>query len=198
MTPEIIALAGKAGSGKDTVAEQLEDLASGQGQCFSFAQPLKDALTCMFGGRLSFDTMSRAEKESPIDFLAPLGPITPRQLAQTLGTEWGRSVHPGLWVHLLALDVEDEAKWMADRGMALIAIVTDCRFPNEVAWVKSQGGVVWWIERDGMPQARAHASENAIGPQDCDRVIKNLGTLADLDLEVACAWEQHWDERRAA
>jgi hypothetical protein len=71
-------------------------------------------------------------------------------------------------------------------------------FPNEVAWVRSQGGVVWWIERDGIAPVRAHASENSIGPQDCDRTIPNLGTLDDLAITVEQAWAQLEAERMAA
>jgi hypothetical protein len=133
---------------------------------------------------------SRAEKEAPVEHLKPLGSITPRQLAQTLGTEWGRAIHPDLWVHMLARDLL--------KSEVFNAIITDCRFPNEVAWVRSQGGVVWWIERDGIAPVRAHASENSIGPQDCDRTIPNLGTLDDLAITVEQAWAQLEAERMAA
>lgn len=194
MKPEIIALAGRAGCGKDTVAAMLDEIGVGQVAIFAFADRLKAGLKVMLD--IEIDRLSRTEKEAPIDDLP--GRPSPRHLAQTLGTEWGRSVHPDLWVRLLARDVEEETRWMSERGLVLIAVVKDCRFPNEVAWVKSQGGAVWWIERDGMPGVRDHASEKAIGPQDCDRVVKNLGTLDDLRTEVRSAWENHWNARRAA
>lgn len=176
---QIIALAGKAGSGKNAVAEilkyEIADCAT-----LAFADRLKWGLAQMCD--VNLNDMSRAEKEAPVPHLAGLGEITPRHLAQTLGTEWGRSIHPDLWVHLLALDIAQTT--------APVAIITDCRFPNEVAWVKSQGGVIWWIERDGIAPVRPHASENAIGPQDCDRTILNLGTLDDLADTVTRAFEQ--------
>ena len=177
---QIIALAGKAGSGKNAVAEILEyeiaDCAT-----FAFADRLKWGLAQMCD--VNLNDMSRAEKEAPVQHLAALDTkITARYLAQTLGTEWGRSVHPDLWVHLLAMDIEQTT--------APVAIITDCRFPNEVAWVKSKGGIVWWVERTGIPAVRAHASENSIGPQDCDRTILNLGSLTDLAITVEQAYAQ--------
>lgn len=184
---QIIALAGKAGAGKDSVAEVLqnaiEDCAT-----FAFADRIRWMLSV--GLEVNLADMTRAEKEAPIDHLAGLGPITPRHLAQTLGTEWGRSIHPDLWVYLLAMDIAQTT--------VPVAIITDCRFPNEIEYVRKRGGVVWWVERDGIAPVRAHASENSIGPQDCDRTILNLGTLEDLDVTVRQAWEQLQAERRAA
>lgn len=188
MKRQIIALAGKAGAGKDTVAGWIRQLAE-DSSAFSFAEPIKVML--WQGLDVSLWDASRAAKEAPVEHLAALDPkITPRYLAQTLGTEWGRSVHPDLWVHMLARDVRNSE--------VATAVIIDCRFPNEVAWVKRQGGVVWWIERDGIAPVRAHATENSIGPQDCDRTILNLGTLEDLAVTVQQAYAQLQAERGAA
>lgn len=184
----IIALAGKAGSGKNSVADILDQEI---GDCaeFAFADRLKFMLAV--GLDVNLNDMDRAEKEAPVQHLEQLDPkITPRYLAQTLGTEWGRAIHPDLWVHLLAQDIAQTT--------APVAIITDCRFPNEVRWVKSQGGVVWWVERDGIAAVRPHASENSIGPQDCDRTIANLGTLEDLAITVEQAWAQLEAQMEAA
>lgn len=186
MKRQIIALAGKAGAGKDTVAEVLNELGGFIG--YAFAARMKTMLATGIG--LNMNSLSREQKEAPLDFLP--GKPSPRQLAQTLGTEWGRAIHPDFWIALLARDIETD-DWTDDP-----AVITDCRFPNEVAWVKRQGGVVWWIERDGIAPVRAHASENAIGPQDCDRTILNLGTLEDLAVTVQQAYAQLQAERRAA
>lgn len=183
----IIALAGKAGSGKNTVAEILDQEIL---DCvtFAFADRIKWGLDAMLD--VNLNDMTREEKEAVVPHLAALGPITPRYLAQTLGAEWGRSIHPDLWVHLLAQDIA--------QSTTPVAIITDCRFPNEVRWVKSQGGEVWWIERDGIAAVRAHASENSIGPQDCDRTIANLGTLEDLAITVEQAWARFEAQQEAA
>lgn len=180
---QIIALAGKAGSGKDTVASILVHPFS-LDSIAAFAAPIKAMIDAGFG--IDMDILTREEKERP----DPVIGISPRQLAQTLGTEWGRALDPDLWVKAFARRTES----MHSR----LIVITDCRFPNEVAWVKSQGGVVWWIERDGIAPVRAHASENSIGPQDCDRTILNLGTLDDLAITVQEAYAQLEAQREAA
>lgn len=181
----LIALAGRAGAGKDTVASLLRDpIFDADPDCaiviHGFATKLKRALTGIFG--FDFHALSREAKERRLDWLDK----SPRELMQTLGTEWGRSIHPDLWVLLLERDIYDHPKRYDE-----VHILTDCRFPNEVAWVRAKGGVVWWVERDGIAAVASHSSEGAIGPQDCDRTIANLGTVDQLADEVGRAWAQH-------
>lgn len=180
MTRRLLALAGKAGSGKDTVADIIGLQHEGHVITCGFADRLKDGLYAMLGVRMW--ELDRAQKEAPIPHLRELGNISPRHLAQTLGTEWGRSIHPNLWVHMMEQDMATHH--------AEVTIITDCRFPNEVKWVKSQGGTVWWVGRDGIAPVRAHASEDSIGPMDCDRTIANLGTIEDLERTVVRAWAE--------
>lgn len=192
MTPRIIiGLAGRAGAGKDSVANALIELAMDEfSHCvrLAFGSRIKAGLKAMLD--VDTDQMTREQKEAPVEHLDELGEITARYLLQTLGTEWGRAIHPDLWVHMLGLDIH--GMW------APAMFITDCRFPNEVEAIHRLGGVVWWVERDGLAPVRAHASEGAIGPMDCDRTIANLGTLDDLDAEVERAWEQHLAQREAA
>jgi hypothetical protein len=185
----IIALAGRAGAGKDTVAGLLREpiwethpLAAIS--VTGFAARLKRALSTIFN--LDFESLTREEKEERLDWLGK----SPRELMQTLGTEWGRSVHPDLWVRLLERSYFDEPSKHAE-----VLIITDCRFPNEVAWVRRKGGVVWWVERNGMPLVAAHSSETAIGPMDCDLTIPNFGSKDDLAAKVRLAWAQHRSAR---
>lgn len=173
---KLVALAGRAGSGKDTVADMIDGQLERRFNhdytliLEKFAAPIKAAIEAMFG--IDLENMSRAEKE------APLAPFTksPRQLMQTLGTEWGRDlVDADLWVKLLAgrlaeITIEDK-DWI---------VITDCRFPNEFKWVQDVGGEVWWVERDGLMSVTAHSSEESIRAEHCHRVVKNLGNLDDL------------------
>lgn len=184
MTHVIIALAGRAGSGKDTAAAFLAHAAIRDGYgatTTGFASPLKAGLSAMFG--FQFADLTREEKEAPLEFIGK----SPRELMQTLGTEWGRGVHQELWIQLMERRIFERPTFGADD----LWILTDCRFPNELAWVRRKGGVTWWIERDGVPPVASHSSENSIGPGDCDRVIANFGSRADLAIEVQRAWAQH-------
>lgn len=183
----LIALAGRAGAGKDTAAHLLHDPIwdthpEAGIAVTGFAARLKKALKVIFD--IDFAALSREEKEARLDWLGK----SPRELMQTLGTEWGRSIHPDLWILLMERTLFDHPR---RHNYPEVYILTDCRFPNEVAWVRAKGGAVWWVERDGIAPVATHSSEAAIGPADCDRTIANFGTQADLALEVERAWAQH-------
>jgi len=90
----LIGLTGPAGSGKDTVARLLCEQ-HGFVQ-IAFADPLRAMLKAGLG--LTDEHFNnREDKEAPLEWLGK----SPRQLLQTLGTEWGRrQVHPHLWLEL--------------------------------------------------------------------------------------------------
>lgn len=187
----LIGLAGRAGSGKNSAADAIALCAKRLGMHpiqYAFARRLKLGLQAMLG--IDIDSMDRAEKEAPLNDVP--GRPSPRYLAQTLGTEWGRAIHPDLWVYALQRDMVADGRQPWRRPIA--AIITDCRYPNELAAIREMGGESWWIERDGVP-VRAHASESAIGPADCARTIRNFGTLDDLKRDVTAAWDLHIAQR---
>ena len=99
-----------------------------------------------------------------------------RQLLQKLGTEAGREVvDDNLWVSLGEQQIE------AAGGPV---VVTDARFPNELQLIRRRGGILCWIERDGIGAVNGHASEHSVSQADCDFTIKNNGTLEDLKIAV--------------
>lgn len=183
-----IALAGRAGSGKDAVATLLVDIIELEG-CFvtreRFAEPIKDMIESGLG--IDCTNVRRGEKETPVEWIGK----SRRELMQTLGTEWGRNlVHPDIWVR--ALEQRLRFAWDDDW-----VVIPDCRFRNEVEWIQRRDGQIWWVERDGVAPVRAHSSEQDIGPQDCTRTIANLGTLEELAVTVQRAWAQMMAEREA-
>ena len=125
----VIALKGRASSGKTTAAKYL--LGKGYGRT-SFAAPMRNMLNII---GVSDREMAGKLKESPC---AALSGRTPREALQLLGTEWGRSLHPDLWVNLW----RTRAKAILARGFCGGVVVDDCRFANEAAMVRSLGGAV--------------------------------------------------------
>lgn len=168
----LIALAGKARAGKDTVGRYI---AQEYGfEHYYFAKPLKDMLGAMGFPEGQFQTTEQKEA-----VIAELG-RSYRYLAQTLGTEWGREkVHPELWVRLAArrwMEVQDESALSSCGPQGLV--ITDCRFENEAAWVRAAGGVVVHVQSKGelagmSAQARAHASEAGVAFVTGDRLVFN-------------------------
>jgi len=154
------------GSGKSTVAEMLD------GEIVSFAAPLKRFVTSIIFG-LGHDGFS-AVRDHKEDKIPEIG-VSPRQMMQTLGTEWGRScVHPNLWEML----AESQAKGLVDSGFSVV--FDDVRFPNEAEMVRRLGGELWLVNRPGVVYEGEHASEGALVDVVPDALINNSGSLEQL------------------
>jgi hypothetical protein len=166
----VIGICGRARTGKDTVTDFL--IAQYGGYRYSFAQPLKAMLKAGFGMDLE-STYWQERKEEVIPALGR----SPRELMQTLGTEWGRRlVHPELWL-ILGTGV------LNSRGAGMI--VSDVRFENEAAWVRKMGGKVIHLERANAPQVKEHVSEAGVVRQPEDIQLFNNGSLEDLQFAIS-------------
>jgi len=140
-----------------------------------------------------------------------LVPLTPREALQTLGTEWGRDgVHKDLWINLglskvkewlskpkmlpqwepaAFLDTSHGYKVISSGG---IAVVTDCRFVNEMHAVKEVGGCVVRLSRhttNELGGVAEHASEQEqLTPEALELIdhhIDNTDTLEYLAEHVS-------------
>lgn len=168
---KLIGLTGKAGVGKDTVADYL--VANYGFTKYSLADPIKDMLAV-----IGVDARTRETKEKP----HPVFGASPRRMAQTLGTEWGRMcIRNDFWLKAAELHIET-----VKMGNALDSVPTfngivipDVRFENEAAWLRAQGGRLWHIIRD-VPAVEAHSSEAGVPPDTLDVMVANdmdKGTL---------------------
>lgn len=167
------------GCGKSTVANLIEDL---QPACeiIPFADTLKDMLAVML---LNAGLTERQAEWALYDpegkterlFCLPGSP-TPRDLMQTLGTEWGRyRVHSDLWTTI----------WRAKvRSCAVMVIADDVRFPNEAQAVRDVGGELWCIQSPLGQPAGEHISEGQLGDEPFDVIINNNGTMEQLRTAV--------------
>ena len=168
----LIGLSGRARSGKDTAAAHL--VLRFDFYRYAFAKPLKDGLRAMF--QLTHDHLEGELKERPLPDVGR----SPRELMQTLGTEWGRQmVHPDLWLLLaeraiLAAKAEGPGYLQMYPGM----VVSDVRFENEAALIRRLGGTVIHLIRPEAPGVRSHSSEQGIAVADGDLVIRNDSNLA--------------------
>lgn len=178
-TPNIIGLLGPAGSGKDTVREIL---AKHGYYGLAFADPIREMLKPLLlacGVDLSYMT-ARHLKEQPMPVLG----VSYRQLAQTLGTEWGRAQGPDFWLRIAAASMMEVS--ISTFGPPLF-VISDVRFPNEAEWIRNLGGQVWRIDRPGVAPVREHTSETLVETITPDFVLDNNGSLDDLPVAVATA-----------
>lgn len=164
----IIGIAGRAGAGKNTVAEMIPN-----SSVFGFADPLYEGLAAMLGVPEEM-LRSRRNKETPLKWLGK----SPRELMQTLGTEWGRGmVAQDIWLRLAKRRIETYGGTI---------VFSDVRFDNEAEWIRNQGGEVWLVERD-QETHHTHSSEAGISPHLIDRVIDNRGPLEQTRMLVELA-----------
>jgi len=167
--PLLVGLTGRAGAGKSTVAAYLE-------REFAFVEiAMADPIVNMIGALFADADIDgawmveRALKEQP----TALG-FSYRQLAQTLGTEWGRSLAPDFWLRVASL------RLAAPHLQTENIVVSDVRFPNEAEWLQARGGVLVRVVRDITPQARPHVSESHSDHLTVTTELLNFGSQATL------------------
>jgi hypothetical protein len=206
----LIALNGRAAAGKDTAADILVRYAHFQKLAFADALrgEVADAFSIGAMGRLLQD---RELKEKAHDALALRhcsafgfigavamatracvnsewldAPRSPRQILQWWGTEYRRAQDPRHWVKAMNARI---TQLREDPRSRQRFVITDCRFPNEYAYVKTAAARVWRIERAGLPDVEnGHASASALESYPVDSTIANDGDLLALRGQVLRHW----------
>ena len=182
----IIGVCGLIGAGKDTIADYLVNIHEFRRE--SFAGTLKDAVSAVFGwDRVMLEGRTRASREwreEPDAWWSErLGQnITPRWVLQYWGTEvCRRGFHDDIWIASL------EHKLQHSRDNV---VISDCRFPNEIAAIRRAGGHVVRVVRgpdpdwfsaatahlklaQPLPDGLPHASEWAWVGTDFDAVLRS-------------------------
>jgi hypothetical protein len=204
----IIGICGLIGSGKDTVADYLVN--SHEFRRESFAGTLKDAVAAVFGwDRTMLEGRTKASRDwrEQVDpwWAARLGipKLTPRWVLQNWGTEVCRKgFHDDIWIASL----ENKLRNAEDN-----VVISDCRFPNEIASIRNAGGLVirtkrgpdpewfksaaivnlgptrnlsWASNKAVMDNYKIHASETAWVGTRFDAELNNDGSIDDLYAQV--------------
>jgi hypothetical protein len=166
--PLLIGLTGKAGAGKDTAAAGL--ICQHGYVRIAFADPIRRSLQVMLN--LDSSAFEHPVKELPLRDFGK----SPRQMMQTLGTEWGRQlIHSDIWLMVARESIE---RTLSVRGRV---VVTDVRFENEATMIRSLGGTIWHIDRDAAGTAHAHTSESGVAFDPAtDMRIDNNASVGDL------------------
>ena len=169
-TVRIIGIAGKAGSGKDTIAESLVEQEGFTR--FAFADPLKNSVSNLFGiplqhlnHRVSKETVNETWQKSP------------RQLLQWLGDSVRSDISKDFFVVLMAerINVSGAQK----------VVISDVRYEQEARFIRRVGGEVVELTREnafntmGIQEA-SHSSEKALPRSLVDYKIANDGSKQDL------------------
>ena len=169
----LIGIAGRARSGKDTVANFI--VAAIGGYRYSFADPIR-AMLAPLGVDMS-DPYWQARKEEPIPALS----VSPRRMMQTLGTEWGRQlINPDLW-----LIMAHQRLLQNGPGM----IISDVRFDNEAQRIVDLGGEVFEILGRSEDGVKGHPSEAGVARELIATTVDNSveDDMEALDTQLVSA-----------
>lgn len=196
----IIALTGKARSGKDTAANIIRNYLDNHNDLVdfnkvrvygfeAFAAPLKSMIAMLLdffglGSVMQPETLypyiDGDQKEEVIEAIG----ASPRGMLQTLGTNWGRQmVNGNIWLNCMRTRLEAYPA-VVDMGYGgAVIVVTDCRFDNEAELIHELGGKVVRIQRDNVPEQVGeadHPSENGVAPHLIDITVDNNGTVEEF------------------
>lgn len=189
-----IALCGFSGSGKDTIANIFVSK-----YCFnklSFGSAIKDVLSSIFGwDRKMLEGVTqedRIKREIPdLWWSQELGisNFSPRMAMQKIGTDLFRDkFNENIWIKVV------ERKLMDYENI----VITDCRFPNEIKMLKSNGFLVINVERikpnwfDSYTHGnyseeanKLHESEKSWIREKFDYTIINTSSIEQLKFAIA-------------
>lgn len=161
----IIAFAGRKQSGKTTCSEFVQKYANASiepynsAKIYNFADPLKqDICINILGLTYSQCYGTDEQKNELVDCYWDNKQLTAREVMQMVGTDMFRRMQQNVWSEATIRKIQKENTSMA--------IIADCRFPNEVEAVKNVGGIVIKLMRN--PYNSDHSSEIALDPDRYD------------------------------
>jgi hypothetical protein len=182
---KIIAFAGRKQSGKTTCANAVEHVfnemfGSDLARIYNFADPLKQDICMNILGLTHAQCYgSDEEKNNLVDCYWDNKQLTAREVMQFVGTDIFRKMQTNVWANATLIRIEKENP--------PLAIIADCRFPNEVDAIKKAGGFVIKLTRN--PYSSDHASETALDPDkysqsNFDTIIMNHNM--DIPEQIRC------------
>ena len=166
---KIIAFAGRKQSGKTTCSQFVAKYYNGtieplnSAKIYNFADPLKQDI-CMNILGLSYSQCygEDIDKNTPTKLVWDGKQLTAREVMQFVGTDVFRKMKHDVWASATIQKINNDKP--------SLAIIADCRFPNEVEAVKEAGGIVIKLNRN--PHNSNHASETALDEENYS--IKNF------------------------
>lgn len=184
---KIIAFAGRKQSGKTSCSWYIENLIFRDFQLnykckiYNFADPLKQDI-CMNILGLTYEQCygDDEQKNQLTDIVWDNNKMSAREVMQFVGTDIFRKMKNDVWSSATIKKIKNDA--------LDIAIIADCRFPNEVDAVKDAGGYVIKLTRN--PYNSNHESETALDEthypkQNFDLIINNAYlTIEEQNNEV--------------
>lgn len=169
----IIAFAGTKQSGKTTCAQNIlnyfiRNTIAKRAKIYNFADPLKRDICMNILGLTENQCYGNdINKNTPTDIMWEGKNLTAREVMQIVGTDIFRKLKHNVWADATIIKINNEKP--------SLALIADCRFPNEVEAVKKAGGLVIRLTR--KPYESDHPSETALEQANYD--WKNFDIIFD-------------------
>lgn len=193
----IIGICGLIGSGKDSIASYLEE--THNFTRLNFSAKLKEACAIIFDWDIDMlnglTKAARDQRELVDDWWSEklgIDDLSPRKALQLIGTEvFRQNFSDNIWVAAVERTITKHQH----------VILSDVRFPNEIAMIRNVGGQMWRVSRKEMPDwytyimanehetiadymktyhPDVHPSEWSWIRESFDQDLANRGTLDDL------------------
>jgi len=199
-----LGLAGKAGSGKDTVADYL--VRQYGFIKYSFSDALYQEVQVAYGLEDQSLLRNRETKDKPSErlilenclneeFIAVavqaiphnsrrlhLMPLSPRRVLQLWGTQYRRAQDPDYWLTRAAQRINAiRSLFSYPERRPQLFVNTSVRFPNEREWMHTFiDSNVWHIYRDSVEAVSVHESETPLEVLEGERELWNNDTIGRL------------------
>ncbi len=177
----IIAISGKAGSGKDTLGDIIKKLINDNSiEVVQFSGSIKKIAHILLGkGSCGDNVYSREFKDNLLSKYSfsmdshYTRCSTGRDFYKKMADFYKLLLGSRIFIHILFRDYKTDDKW----------IITDVRYKNEVEAIKDMGGIVIRINRDSVVPVN-HESEYELDDYEFDYVVENNSTIDDLKKEA--------------
>lgn len=178
-----IAISGKAGSGKNTVAsligKNVLGLRDDEYQISAFANKIKEFTSNLFPGckqeaLYGASELRQLKIKSEINKIVPTT-VTYRQATLDIG-KLGRSYHPGFWV------AHEAVNYLNTPAHVKAYIIADLRFIEEYEWVKANEFTLIRVKRDNLIKIDdvSETEQDKLSDDMFDIVLQNNGTIDEL------------------
>lgn len=177
MQTQIIAFAGRKQSGKTSSCEFVARHFAANNQeiacIYNFADPLKHMCQSILGLTYEQCYGSDEQKNELVNCHWDGRQLSAREVMQLVGTDMFRKMQQNVWADATIRKIKGEN--------LPLALVADCRFPNEVEAVRDAGGIVIKLSRNLYNST--HSSETALDEQNYNKNNFDL-VIDNQDLSI--------------
>ena len=168
----IIAIAGNARTGKDTLGNNFVKILNEQGikaKTFSFANELKESVNKFVIDQTGISAFTENKEEKNLI----------RPFLVCWGTDVMRKINNNIWIEKLSGNL------LGDH----VNIITDLRFANELKWIKETNGLSLLIKRDGINPANPYEEKQNKILEDEVGSVFHMANLDDENVMMLTANE---------